>query len=44
MHVEYSTVANALQWTNGCLFFDEELLPDVVKELERSYNVKIQNS
>lgn len=23
-------------------FFDEELLPDVVKELERSYNVKIQ--
>ena len=42
MHVEYSTVANALQWTNGYLFFDEELLPDVVKELERSYNVKIQ--
>lgn len=42
MHVEHSTVANALQWTNGYLFFDEELLPDVVKELERSYNVKIQ--
>ena len=42
MHVEYSTVSNALQWTNGYLFFDEELLPDVVKELERSYNVKIQ--
>ena len=40
MHVEHSTVANALQWTNGYLFFDQELLPDVVKELERSYNVK----
>lgn len=28
-------------WTAGSLFFDEELLPDIVKELERSYNVKI---
>lgn len=42
MYVESSTVSNALQWTNGYLFFDEELLPDIVKELERSYNVKIQ--
>lgn len=41
MQVESSTVSNALQWTNGYLFFDEELLPDIVKELERSYNVKI---
>lgn len=30
------------EWTNGFLFFDETLLPDIVKELERSYNVKIR--
>lgn len=29
------------EWTNENLFFDEEFLPDIVKELERSYNVKI---
>lgn len=29
------------EWTNGYLFFDEELLPDIIKVLERSYNVKI---
>jgi ferric-dicitrate binding protein FerR (iron transport regulator) len=29
------------EWTNGYLFFDEELLPDIIKELERSYDVKI---
>jgi ferric-dicitrate binding protein FerR (iron transport regulator) len=28
------------EWTNGYLFFDEELLTDIVRELERSYNVK----
>lgn len=31
----------ASEWTNGFLFFDEDLLPDIAKELERSYNVKI---
>ena len=40
MHVETVTI-NASEWTNGYLFFDEELLPDIIKELERSYNVKI---
>ena len=35
------TASNASQWTDGYLFFDEELLPDIAKELERSYNVKI---
>jgi len=30
-----------IEWTNGYLFFDEELLVDIVKVLERSYNVKI---
>jgi ferric-dicitrate binding protein FerR (iron transport regulator) len=29
-------------WTNGYLFFDDELLPDIVKALERNYNVKIR--
>jgi ferric-dicitrate binding protein FerR (iron transport regulator) len=29
------------EWTNGYLCFDNELLPDIVKTLERSYNVKI---
>jgi len=28
-------------WTKGLFFFDEERLPDIAKELERSYNVKI---
>ena len=31
----------ASECTNGFLFFDEDLLPDIAKELERSYNVKI---
>ena len=39
--VESVTASNASQWTDGYLFFDEELLPDIVKELERSYNVNI---
>ncbi|MDR1331004.1 MAG: DUF4974 domain-containing protein [Tannerella sp.] len=29
------------EWTSGYLRFDDELLPDIVKTLERSYNVKI---
>lgn len=39
--VESVTASNASQWTDGYLFFDEKLLPDIAKELERSYNVKI---
>lgn len=39
--VKSVTASNASQWTDGYLFFDEELLPDIAKELERSYNVKI---
>lgn len=41
MHVESSKASIAIEWTNGYLFFDEELLPDIAKELERSYNVEI---
>lgn len=39
--VESVNASNSSQWTDGYLFFDEELLPDIAKELERSYNVKI---
>ena len=39
--VESVTASNASEWTDGYLFFDVELLPDIAKELERSYNVKI---
>ena len=38
------TSVNALraqEWTKGFIFFDEEKLPDIAKELERNYNVKI---
>ena len=39
--VESVTASNASQWTDGYLFFDEELLPDIAKDLERSYIVRI---
>ena len=41
MKVEPVTASNASEWTEGYLFFDEELLPDIVQELERSYDVQI---
>lgn len=41
MHIESKDAANAMQWTTGDLFFDEELLSDIAKELERYYDVKI---
>lgn len=41
MHIESKDASNAMQWTNGDLFFDEELLSDIAKELERYYDVKI---
>lgn len=34
-------VANAIQWTNGQLIFDGEPLRDIIKDLERCYNVQI---
>ncbi len=41
MHVESKDASNAMLWTTGDLFFDEELLTDIARELERHYNVKI---
>jgi ferric-dicitrate binding protein FerR (iron transport regulator) len=41
IRVEGYEVANACQWTYGRLIFDGQPLPEIVKTLERSYNVKI---
>jgi ferric-dicitrate binding protein FerR (iron transport regulator) len=41
IRVEGCEVTNASQWTNGRLIFDGQPLPEIVKTLERSYNVKI---
>ena len=41
MHIESKDASNAIQWTEGNLFFDEEYFSDIAKELERMYNVKI---
>lgn len=41
IRVEEYEVANATQWTSGKLIFDGEPLQEIVKTLERSYNVKI---
>ena len=42
MTVETVTASNASQMDGRLSVFDEELLPDIVKELERSYNVTIR--
>ena len=39
--ISRAEVKNAKEWTNDGLFFDEMPLSDIVKELNRSYNVKI---
>lgn len=41
IRVEEYEVANATRWTSGQLIFDGEPLQEIVKTLERSYNVKI---
>ena len=35
-------VKEATLWTENILLFDEDLLPDIVRELERSYHVQIE--
>jgi len=35
------TSQNTAAWTNGHLFFDDALLSDIAKDLERNYNVTI---
>lgn len=41
MRITTLQASHSMEWTNGLLFFDEELLVDIVKELERSYDVRI---
>jgi ferric-dicitrate binding protein FerR (iron transport regulator) len=41
MHILTHRTLPSAEWTNGFLCFDNELLPDIVKTLERSYNVNI---
>lgn len=41
LFISTTKAAYSAEWTNGRLYFDEALLPDIVKELERSYNMKI---
>lgn len=41
INISPAEAENAKVWTNGILMFDEDLLPDIVRELERSYNIKI---
>ena len=41
LFVSGTKAAYSAEWTNDRLYFDEALLPDIVKELERSYNIKI---
>lgn len=41
MTIQEAPVAEASQWTQGILVFNGEPLPDIVRKLERSYNVKI---
>lgn len=42
MRISGYETQHAAEWTNGFLFFDDRLLPDIVKILERSYNVNIR--
>lgn len=39
--ISFVNAIHSQLWTKGLIFFDEERLPDITKDLERSYNVKI---
>lgn len=41
MRIDSKDVSRAMYWTQGRLFFDEVTLHDIVRELERCYDVKI---
>lgn len=42
MDITSAKVKEATLWTENSLLFDEDLLPDIVRELERSYHVQIE--
>ena len=41
LFVSATKAIHSVEWTNDRLYFDEVLLSDIIKELERSYDVKI---
>ena len=41
LSVSATKAIHSVEWTNDRLYFDEVLLSDIIKELERSYDVKI---
>ena len=41
LSVSDTKAAYSAEWTNDFLYFDEVLLSDIIKELERGYDVKI---
>lgn len=42
MDITSAKVKESTLWTENILLFDEDLLPDIVRELERSYHVQIE--
>lgn len=42
MAISPAKVKDAALWTESILLFDEDLLPDIVRKLERSYHVRIE--
>lgn len=42
MDITSAKVKEATLWTENILLFDEDLLPDIVQKLERSYHVRIE--
>ena len=42
MDITSAKVKDAMLWTENILLFDEDLLPDIVRKLERSYHVQIE--
>lgn len=42
MDITSAKVKEATLWTENILLFDEDLLPDIVRELERSYHIQIE--
>lgn len=41
MLVEAYEAENSIQWINGRLIFDGEALPEIAKDIERSYNIRV---
>lgn len=42
MDITSTKVKEATLWTENILLFDEDLLPDIIRKLERSYHVQIE--